>query len=238
MGHTVYDENFYSMSGVSNNPWGQNIENRCKSSKISPLGLEYNNLAAEMEIKLGKMISSYLDFKKELRLDDVLWGYWIAIQMPIGTNLPVLSSGLELLVNSWLKSSLTKNKGIYIERHDFLQLIEKEILSLSNTLDSYVFKERIINKLESAYNMGGNEKIELFFSEINLEVSKIEKEALRARNGMAHGATIKSEKEVLKAIKLSRAYETLFERSLLIVLNYDGPYRNKGVNGWPMVYIK
>lgn len=237
VGHTEYDVNYNPIKEISINPWGENVVSKCRASKNSPIGLYYDDIAFEMEDILKRLIPKYLELREDLKLSNVLWRYWIAMEMPIGTNLPVLSSGLEMLSNSWFKSPYSESKGIHIEKDAYLNLIEDEIISLTNKLDCYEFKDKVINKLKFAYNMGINEKIERFFEEINLQVSKIEKKALRARNDMAHGSTLKSKNDIVKAIRLSRAYETLFERTFLRILDYDGIYIDKSIKGWPVRYM-
>ncbi|TRM10704.1 hypothetical protein FH966_02665 [Lentibacillus cibarius] len=237
VGSTEYDSDYNPLKEISVNPWGKNVVSRCKESKTSPVGFYYTDIAFKMEDILNHLVKKYLALRESLKLNSVLSRYWIAKDMPLGTNLPVLASGLEVLVDSWFKSSISKNKGIHIDKDTYWVMIEDELSSLSLKLDNYPFKEKILNKLKFAYNMGVNEKKEKFFEEINLPININDKKALRARNDMAHGSTIKSEKDIIKTLRSSRTYETLFERTILKILDYDGIYIDKSVKGWPARYM-
>ncbi len=224
VGYSFYDSNYYIIDAVSINPWGDNVVSRCRSSKQTLIGLEYDDIAYEQALELSELASQYIKIKDELRLNDVLWRYWIAKEMPIGTNLPILASGLEILVNTWLKSSFSKKEPVYMKKSAYHDLIENNLLELEKTLSSYNFKEKIINKLKSAYNMGVNEKINVFFDEVSISPNDLERRAIRARNDMVHGSAMKSEQQVFKAIEHTKAYTSLFERIILTILNYKGLY--------------
>ncbi len=85
-----------------------------------------------------------------------------------------------------------------------------------------VYRQKILNKIDGAYNMGGNEKIDLLFDRFGIIIGPLEKEALKARNLMAHGTMKTLDYERYKEIiRKSYAYRTLFHRVILKILSYN-----------------
>lgn len=231
IGYNIYSTNHYIIESYLLNPHGDNVQTLCRASKNSPIGIDYyTDLGFGIESTLIEPIKNYFKFRKLLRLDEVLWRYWIGKRMPIGTNLPILASGLEVLANSWINSNLSSGSNVYLEQEEFLDLIADELETLSAKLEGFDFKEKILNKFKSAYHKGVNEKLEIMFADIGIELSRKDKKALQARNKMAHGATIETDKKVKEAIELSYVYLTLYEKILLKIIGYKGLQR---VNGSP-----
>ncbi|MDD1370317.1 hypothetical protein PTB13_21655, partial [Bacillus sp. MHSD17] len=213
IGYNTYSTDHYIIESHLLNPPGDNIQTLCRTSKSSPIGIDYYaSLGFEIETTLIEPINNYLLLGNTLRLDEVLWRYWIGKRMPIGTNLPILASGLEVLANSWIKSNLSSGSNVYFEQEEFLSLIADELKTLSAKLESYDFKGKILNKFKSAYHTGVNEKLEIIFSDLGIELSRKDKRALQARNKMAHGASLEDDKKVREAIDLSYVYLTLYEK--------------------------
>jgi len=238
IGYNTYSTDHYIIESHLLNPPGDNIQTLCRTSKSSPIGIDYYaSLGFEIETTLIEPINNYLLLGNTLRLDEVLWRYWIGKRMPIGTNLPILASGLEVLANSWIKSNLSSGSNVYFEQEEFLSLIADELETLSAKLESYDFKGKILNKFKSAYHTGVNEKLEIMFSDLGIELSRKDKRALQARNKMAHGASLEDDKKVREAIDLSYVYLTLYEKIFLKIISFKGLHRVNGSSEHEMTEV-
>jgi len=103
-------------------------------------------------------------------------------------------------------------------------------------LKGYGFGKTVINKIENPYNFGVGEKLNMFFNSLDiiLEKGSIENEALKSRNKMTHSSSsIDSDDKAKEAIRMTRAYETLFNRTLLKILDYNGKYIDYYTIGHP-----
>jgi len=125
-------------------------------------------------------------------------------------------------------------KHYYIEFNEFIDTIKEELVSIEKKLGSNPNKGIILNKLKGSAQRGSNEKLEMMFEIIKLPVDKIERKAIRARNKMAHSSLGDiSEKEIIETVRMTRAYETLFNRILLKILSYNGQYIDYYTLGHP-----
>ncbi len=85
----------------------------------------------------------------------------------------------------------------------------------------------------------------IFFKSLGLNFHKksIETKALKSRNLMAHSSidTSMNEAEILmllkKTVRLTRAYETLFNRVMLKILGYNGKYIDYYTFGHPALEL-
>jgi hypothetical protein len=84
----------------------------------------------------------------------------------------------------------------------------------------------------SILTQGGNEEVRAFFAKIGLKVGAVEEAAMRAANEPAHGTMTPGEK--MKAYVVhGRAYRTLFARTFLRLIGYDGAYLDRTSPGFP-----
>jgi hypothetical protein len=156
---------------------------------------------------------------------------------PIGSNLPIFSSAIESLSKSWFKSKKSKTQGIYLPKNEFDKLLENDFKILEKRLKSQKYGERILNKIKSSFQMGANERIQFFFDEICLPIGDVENKALRSRNKMAHGHSLKTDKEQRNMIVMTSAYETFLHRIILKILGYPGTYIDRSSKGFPDMNI-
>lgn len=217
---------------VSFSPWGSNVVHLCQLPGYPPCRYKRSGLKSYEET-LSKATYSYLILRDELQLNDVMWRYWIAKNNPIGTNLPIFSSAIETLSNSWLKSKKSKTKGVYLQKKDFDKLLEKEFSQIEKIVKSIKYGDRIFNRMKNTFQMGANERLLFFFDEISLSIGKIEKEVLKSRNKMVHGHSIKTDEEKNEMITMTEAYATLIHRALLKILDYEGSYIDRSSIGFP-----
>ena len=91
-------------------------------------------------------------------------------------------------------------------------------------LEKNPFESQIIHRISNCFNRSSNERIPLFFDEIDLKVGSLENDAIRCRNTMIHSTLNLSGSDYEKIIRLSYAYQTLMHRILLRLLEYSGSY--------------
>jgi hypothetical protein len=78
----------------------------------------------------------------------------------------------------------------------------------------------------------------MMFETIGLAIGKVEKDALKARNKMAHSSMGEiDDREIAETLRYSQAYETLFNRIFLKLLGYDGDYIDYFTPGYPHRHI-
>lgn len=233
VGQSSYDNSSSLTFQEYENPWGDNVVSRCEREALPPVVINNYRDWGRAEILLNELITSYLTQRTPLRLKDAVWKYWIAKYSSIGANLPILSSAIETLADQVLKNH-SEIKQYYIEFNEFIDIIKEELGSIEKKLNSTPHKQIILNKLKGASQRGSNEKLQMMFEIINLPVDKIEHKAIKARNKMAHSSLGEmSEDEIEETVRLTRAYETLFNRILLKILSYNGQYIDYYTLGHP-----
>lgn len=231
VGSTKLDENENIVERCANSPWGDNVIAECQRFENNPIDLSHENLGG-FERAMNQLLPKYLEVRDDLDLNNAFWKYWIAGNMPMGTNLPLLSAAVEGIAKNWFKLKKSKTKGVYMDSKTYKNLVGPEIEVITKKLLEVENGKKIINKINSSYNMGANDRINYFFEEINLTVGDAEKEALKARNSMAHGDAT-SPDETQKLINLTRIYETFFHRIILKLLGFEGNYIDRGTIGFP-----
>jgi hypothetical protein len=233
IGQTSYDNSSSLTLQEYQNPWGDNVLSRCQRQGFPPVEVGNFHDWGRVEILLNELITPYLTQRNSLRLKDALWKYWLAKYSSLGANLPILSSAVETLAERVLKNH-PEIKHYYIEFNEFTEIIKDELASIEKKLESNAHKGIIINKLKGSAQRGSNEKLEMMFEIIKLPIDKIERKAIRARNKMAHSSLGEiSDEEIKETIRLTRAYETLFNRILLKILSYNGQYVDYYTLGHP-----
>jgi len=227
IGHTKYDKNGnYIEDFVSDNdlPSAIDLKKLCNQSydktpiKINPLDPK-----TSLEHVLKQLIPPYLKNRDELKLNHMLWRYWLAMALNFESRLTLLSSGLELLFKYWYKSTKSKSKGVYLNKNIFDDVLENQFNSIGMILNGQKYSDRMIRRMQNAYQMGVNERIRNFFDEIQLDVGIVEEKALRIRNKPVHGSIFGS-KESEELWKLTEAYIVLINRMILKILGFSGKY--------------
>ncbi len=215
------DDNIILQEAFS--PQGNNVKAKCNSPAEPPVQFNHKYNWGKIDVLVNSLLPTYLEKNEKLNLNGILWRYFKAKELTVGVNLPVLSSAIEILATNYLKAQ--NYSFTYLPQQEYLALIKTEIDNITQKLSNFTDSEKIINKIKSAFNRGANEKLEFFFQTINLPISKIEKEALRARNSMAHGGSdVKTKEEAKELVLKTCVYETLFNRIFLRVLGYNDHY--------------
>lgn len=214
----------------------------CSISKLSHKGamppIKFNTKYnwGDISFLLNSFLPVYLNLRNSLKLDNALEKYWISKRIPLGANLPVLASALETIAGEYLKTK--KHTSEYISESDYLNLIEKEKEQLEIKLSSIEGGQIMLNKILGAFRKGPNEKMNIFFSEINIEIGKSEKSAINLRNKMAHGnRDYSKDKNVHNDLIHSTIYKLLFHRIILKLIGYDGYYIDYSLQGCPSKHI-
>lgn len=233
IGQTSYDELYSNADQEYQSPWGDNVISRCQRYGSPPVNIGDYNDYGRVEILLNDLIPIYLKKRKELRLTDALWKYWLSIYSTLGTNLPILSSAVETLAERILKNN-HKIKNYYIEPKEFSKLIKDELTSIEKKIDTIQQKGIILNKIKGASQRGTNERLELMFEIIGLPIGNVERKAIKSRNKMAHSSFGEISCELItETMRMTKAYETLFHRVLLKILSYNNHYIDYYTLGYP-----
>lgn len=222
VGYTKFTNMGSPIEEVAKSPWGDNVVSKCQRPSFFPIDIDSDETWGLIEKVLIQLIPKYLSLRNDLNLKQALWSYWVSLDLPIGVNLPILSAGVETIAKSWFKTSKSKTKGVYLEKKEYDELLASEFNLIEEKLRENVYKQRILNKIKYAFNMSANDRLNFFFSEIDLPIGKTEAKAIEGRNSMAHGDIMSDEVE--KMVRLTRAFQTLFHRILLKILGYDGDY--------------
>jgi len=234
VGYTAYDGRGYPIEQVAINPRADNLVAMCQRPEQPPINLEQRKPPAMLEGLLQEMVPCYLALREELNLDEVLQGYWLADQLPLGDDLPVLATSIEILKNAWYKSKKSKSKGTYMPKAKFDELLEDEFKAIEARLEGVEYGDRILRRMRNTFQMGVNESFDFFFEEIGLPVGERERKAIGARNRMAHGSSgFLDERAYQELLNKKQSYQTLFNRILLKVMGYDGNYVDRSTLGWP-----
>lgn len=237
VGISYYNDNDF-LSQISVSPSISNLKQKLQQASEPPIDCHHYANYQTFIKAIFSLLPQYLQKRDVLQLNNALVYYWIAKDAPIGVNLPILSSALEAIASASLKD--TTNNGqqsTYMPAKEYKALIKDEFEKIGAKLEkeNVTYKQKILNKIDGAYNMGGNEKIDLLFDRFNINVGELERKALQARNSMAHGAMKALDyKKYEEIVRKSYAYRTLFHRVILKILSYNGEYIDYYTYGYPL----
>ncbi|MGB9940251.1 HEPN domain-containing protein [Methanosarcina sp.] len=255
VGFTEYDHEWQPLTFFAKPSWGVGYSRSvCEDITLSPFDLGIIINEGKIEELLCDLVPKYLSLRDKMRLKEALWKYWISRDMPLGTNLPALSSALEIIKEEWFKSEKSKSKALWIPNEEFEDLIEESLNIAEEKLDKYIenknksldpekrhslkaqemgeLKKQVLNKIRYSNQMSLTKRYAAFFEEIGLEIGSIEDKAIASRHSMAHSDKMNAE-ESEKMEKCTRAYQTLFHRVFLKVLGYEGRHIDRSVIGFP-----
>lgn len=224
IGSSTFNNGYEIISTESINPWSRKLY---KNGNMNPIPLRNGHDRNFLENILDELFSNFVKQYNQISLSDCLWKLWIGQSSPIGTNLPILSSGLESLIDSFVQFHGLQKAYSKDEKKNYNVLIKDELESLEKKLEKYEFKSSVINKLKNPYNFSIGEKMKIFFNNIDIHFDKksLENQALLARNYMTHQAiNYDTVEEQQRIKKISDAYATLIHRVILKILGYDWYY--------------
>ena len=236
VGFTEFDRAGFTLEEVTVNPpysFKYNVKDMCQSLDSQPIKLrKYIESEEKYEIitetVLQQLLPKFLSFRSKLSLDKSIQSYWLFKELPIGRNIPTLSAGIETLADAWFSANNLKKEGKYLSGKDFKKLLKEELDLIRKKLENIVNGNKILENIEKSYQFyfGPGKVLNSFLDGINLPINKLEEEAIRTgRNKMAHSTVdFSNEEESRKMYILSKVYETLFNRIMLKILDYEGMY--------------
>ena len=235
VGSTNFDADGYVIWEELLSPWGTDVQGPCGSPDRWILPFHRTNLGSvNVEEVMATLLPRYLENRETLRLDDVLWRMWLGTESPAGLDIPIYASGAEMLRAAWFEATKSKSKGKYMSKRDFDELLAEEMKAVAKRLEGVAFGDRMLRRMQGAFQTSGNERVEWFFEEIGLRLGTAEKLALKARNQAVHPATEQSAEERVQYIRTAHVYRTLLVRTILKVLAWNGPYKDYGILGHPL----
>jgi hypothetical protein len=230
VGTTEHDDTGVITSEYAQQPWGRDVVATCQGPDRPPIPLPSKG-SNGTEAVFSPLVNRYLAVHDEFDLGPALWTIWTADRLPLGFDLPLLATALERIMNAWFKSTKTKSRGVYIPRADFDVLLAAELDVAAAKLKGKPYAERIERRMRGAFNMGANDRYEIFIEELELPLDEGERNAIRGRNSPAHGGG--SNQNLEADVRLSWAYRVLLNRVILHLLGYNGEYVDYSVIGHP-----
>lgn len=234
IGETSYDKYGNQCGFVMENPrtYGFDIKKICGDSGRTPINVRFNSGNDYISV-LQKYIEPFLYIYEKLDLYSLLTSYWYAKEIAKPFDLPILSGALERLIKKWFKECELNPDILLMEKKDYSNRIKPIINLIDKQFEGSDYLDRMKRSFSGLNKMSVGEQLEHFFKKIELNIRKSEKEAIRARNIPAHGAFGVKEEDYELFIKHSQVYETLINRIILKLINYEGAYIDYGTLGFP-----
>lgn len=234
VGHTVFDEQGRTLEDTALSPLQKDLVSMCQRAEHPPVSLDEKRPTYRFETLMAEFVPRYLELNGEFDFDNVLWGYWLFEELPLGANLPVLATSVEMLKRTWYASRQSKSRGVYMPKKEFDALLGEELTAIEEKLREIEYGDRMASRMRNAFNLGSNESMEVFLEELGLPIGSTERSAMRARNPMAHGsAALLDESRHQETVNDTLSYRTLFNRIMLKILGYDGAYIDYSAKEWP-----
>jgi len=231
VGYTIYDQDENMVEGYAHDPWGKEARSYCSKHDQPPIRIS-DGARGKAEDVISRLLPKYYEKREPLRFNEALWNYWIARQMPSGTNLPILAAAMESIINGWFKYTKSKSQGVYMKKEEFEDSLKDEIEDLKRKLKEKPNGDKIIEKILKAYEFGITERYRVFFEEINLTIDEREWEAINERHEFVHGHILFDKTDWKRVIQYVNTFETLLHKVLLKLLGYSGTYIDRSVLGW------
>lgn len=233
VGYTLYDKDGNFVEVYACNPWNSDPAIVCSDKKfLPPIRIDDPHSRGKAEGAISQLLPEYCRLRRPLNLPEALWLYWIARDMPAGTDLPIFAAAVETIKKAWFKSERTASSGLYIGKEEFERLLSPEIEAIKSKFKDNPNCDKIFSKIHRAYEMGVGEGFREFFKEINLTLEKHEWDAINARHVVAHGGLEFDETDWKKIIQYRWTYETLINKIMLKLLGYSGSYIDRSIIGW------
>ncbi|MBN1245522.1 hypothetical protein JXA31_08010 [Candidatus Bathyarchaeota archaeon] len=232
VGCTTYDEDENIVEVYAHSPWGREAKSSCSKPEYPPIRI-HDAPKGSAEKLIEYLLPKYMESCEPLCLEEALWNYWISFDVPVGTNLPIIASALETIIENWYKWKKTKSEGLYLETEMFKALLEENLTHIKKKLEKIENGEKIFNKILRANEFGIMERYRVFFEEINLKANKADWGAISGRHRFVHGHANFDEIDWQQVIRQVNTLHTLFNKTLLKILDYKWDYIDRSVEGWP-----
>ncbi|MCL2141337.1 MAG: hypothetical protein FWH46_00420 [Methanimicrococcus sp.] len=232
IGHTYYDDKGSTIEAMACNPNIFNIHNECSKPEIDLIPMKCAEDGKIFKKIFEELLPEYIKIRTKFSIREALMKYWFSQTIPRDEALPILSSGLEMIMKAWFKTK-SPTGAIYMPQDIYDEKMSPIIKTILEIFKENQHKEKIKNKLMYNVNqMGVNERFFVFFDEIGLSYGDVEKKAIKERHSFAHGDLFQKE-EINDLIKNDAAYSILFGKVILQLLGYKGKYIDRTVLGFP-----
>jgi len=196
---------------------------------------EIHTFRGDPEATISEMIREYLSNQKEFSLDTILWYIRLSWRFPIDVQMQPLATAFDIFKEAWFNSSRSKSKGHDIDDKRFNEIIRNYIEQIRQELGEKPTTQPIINRILKANQMSLSEKSRTFFSELELEIGKVEKSALSQRHSVVHGML--GTRDYGKLSRNLRAFYCMLNRIILRTLKQE-IYSDRTSYGDPVRPIK
>lgn len=231
----AYDAAGFAAEAEIVNPWGTDVQGPCGRPDWSIIPLSFaQGGSANVEEVIATLLPPYLALREKLRLDDVLWRMSVGSEAATTIDIPIFAAGLEILSSAWFNASESRSKGTYLPKSDFDALLVGELSALAGKLKEQKYGDRILRKMQRAYETSGNERLRWFFDEIGLPIGAVEEKALRSRNHAVHPTKSHTSEEVREFVRMANVYRSVMVRTVLKLLSWTGPYKDYGALNHPL----
>jgi hypothetical protein len=219
------------------NPRGPNVRTVCSRIDFPPIPINRQARADALNIEdvLARLVPVYLERRKALALHDALWRYWTFQELPLGINLPMLVTGIEILAAAWFSSPSSPSHGNFTPKKEFVALLEEDFrtmrakltraaaldLSMAH-LQNQAILDALMQRMEDSFQMGSTSRTRAFFRELGVTPTVGQLEAMKGRHAQIHGEA--AHKKPRELWGLSENLRTLFYKTMLRLLDYSGKY--------------
>ena len=234
IGNSTYDDNGNQLGFVMESPqtYSFEIERICKNAATPPINDRYESLQEYFDT-VQKYLEPFADLYEQLDFDALFGSYWYAKSIAKPYDLPILSGALEHLMKRWYEQVELNPETVLMDKKEFKKRLKAVKESVEEQFKDTDYAERMLRSVEGMNRMTINEKTKHFFERIGMPVGKEEEKALQARNISAHGSFRSMENDYIEQFRMSKIYECIIVRTVLILLGYEGKYIDYGTLGLP-----
>ena len=215
IGYTKYNCKSSPVSECYISTFRRDIEQIVKEAQFPVIPLRLNDFHA-LDIKTTELINLiFLNVSENTTYHLVNNFVFInyARTQPVDVKIQPLAATFDNICKQYFKN----RRNTIISKKIFVELkknIEKDI----NELDIFEEQKEILkSKISQINNQSQNQRNKIIFKELGLKLSKLEENALKARDTSVHGSL--NTKKMNETILLSQCYYTLINRLLLKILN-------------------
>ena len=132
VGYTIYDKDGNIVEGCACNPW-DDPRHLCSKPDMPPIGIEGPTKADDL---ISQLLPTYCKLRDDYHLDEGLWAYWVACDMPTGLGLPTFAAGVEAIMNGWFESEMSEfdRNRVYVAMDEFKELFRGELNGIEGKL--------------------------------------------------------------------------------------------------------
>ena len=234
VGSSTYDEKGNLLGFVMESPqtYGFEIERICKNASNPPINDRIEPLQAYFDT-VQKYLEPFANIYKQLDFEALFGSYWYAKNIAKPYDLPILSGALEYLMKKWYEQVELNPETVLMDKKEFKKRVKKVREIVKEQFKDTEYAERMLRSVERMNTMSINEKTKYFFERIGMPVGMDEEKALQARNLSAHGSFRGMDNDYIEQFRISKIYECIIVRTVLILLGYEGKYIDYGTLGLP-----